>query len=150
VLVFRRPASAPKKDRNAKHNERVWFYEARADGFDPDKVQGGGRPETPERNDIPDLLRHWAGYKKSGFRDIPGVEAGALLPAGSGEPRCWWASINFIAENDYNLAAGRYKPQLVEKAPDEDPAQLIRETLAVERGIADGLEKLLQSVEEQS
>jgi type I restriction enzyme M protein len=149
VLLFRRPASA-KKDKNAKYNEKVWFYEVRADGFDPDKLQGGGRPETPERNDIRDLLQQWAAYKKSGFKDIPGVETGALLPVRSDEPRCWWASINFIAENDYNLAAGRYKPQLEATAPDEDPVQLIRETLAVELGLAVGLEKLLQSVEEQS
>ncbi len=148
VLVFRRPVSTSKSDKNKNHNARVWFYEVRADGFDPDKIQGGGRPETPERNDIPNLLHQWAGYKKSGFREIPGVEGGSLLPTGTDEPRCWWATINFIGENDYNLAAGRYKPQLAEKAPDEDPAQLIRETLAFEQDIADGLEKLLKSVEE--
>ncbi len=56
VLVFRRPASGAKKDKKAKHKEKVWFYDVRADGFDPDKISGGGRPETPERNDIPDLL----------------------------------------------------------------------------------------------
>ena len=83
-------------------------------------------------------------YKKSGFKNIPGVEAGTLLPAGSEEPRCWWATIEAVAENDYNLAAGRYKPQIAEKAPDDDPAELIRETLATEREIASGLEKLLQ------
>ncbi len=147
VLVFRRPGSFAMKDKKTKHMEKVWFYEVRADGFDPDKIQGGGRPETPDRNDIPDLLSQWAGYKKSGFKDIPGVEAEMLLPAGTEEHQCWWATIKTIAENDYNLAAGRYKPQIVEKAPDEDPVQLIQETLAIEREIADGLEKLLQEIE---
>lgn len=52
-----------------------------------------------------------------------------------------------IAENDYNLAAGRYKPQVVENAPDEDPAELIRETLTLKRDIAEGLEKLLKEIE---
>jgi hypothetical protein len=56
-------------------------------------------------------------------------------------------SIKTVAENDYNLAAGRYKPQIAEKAPDDDPAQLIRETLTIERDIAGGLEKLLREVE---
>jgi type I restriction enzyme M protein len=70
------------------------------------------------------------------------------LEPGSEEPRCWWASVKAIAENDYNLAAGRYKPQIAEKAPDEDPAELIRETLAIEREITEGLEKLLREVEE--
>lgn len=147
VLVFRRPASGAKKDKKTKHKEKVWFYDVRADGFDPDKISGGGRPETPERNDIPDLLSEWKVYKESKFSNPPGVEAGALLPPGSDEPRCWWATIKTVAENDYNLAAGRYKPQIAEKAPDDDPAQLIRETLAIEREIAEGLEKLLQEVE---
>jgi type I restriction enzyme M protein len=147
VLVFRRPATGAKQDKKSKHKEKVWFYEVRADGYDPDKISGGGRPETPERNDIPDLLHQWASYKKSGFQDLPGIEAGTLLPAGSEELRCWWATIKNIADNDYNLAAGRYKPQIAEKAPDEDPAQLIRETLAIEKEIAAGLEKLLSEVE---
>ena len=147
VLVFRRPASGAANDKGSKREEKVWFYEVRADGFDPDKIQGGGRPETPERNDIPDLLRQWASYKKSGFKDIPGVEAGTLLPVGSEDSRSWWATIATVGDSDYNLAAGRYKPQVAEKAPDDDPAQLVRETLTIEREIASGLEKLLQEVE---
>ena len=137
VLVFRRPVSE-----DARRVRKVWFYEVRAD-----KITGGGRPETPERNDIPDLLRHWKAYKSSDFQEAPGVEAGTLLEAGSEDPRCWWAMAEAVAGNDYNLAAGRYKPQVAEKAPEEDPAELIREVLAIEREIADGLEKLLKEVE---
>ena len=147
VLVFRRPPSGARKDKKTKHKEKVWFYEVRADGFDPDKISGGGRPETPERNDIPDLLSQWAGYKKSGFKDLPGAEGGTLLPTGTDEIRSWWTTIKSIEENDYNLAAGRYKPQIADKIPDDDPTQLIKETLAIERDIAGGLEKLLQEVE---
>ena len=40
VLVFRRPSSGVKHDKGAKHKEKVWFYEVRADGFDPDTIQG--------------------------------------------------------------------------------------------------------------
>lgn len=146
VLVFRRPLAI--KDRKSSiDNSKVWFYEIRADGYDPDKIQGGGRPETPERNDIPDLLKQWAEYKKSGFKKVPGVEAGTLLPSASDDLRCWWATVETIAGNDYNLAAGRYKPQIAEKAPDEDPAQLIRETLSIEHEIANSLERLLREVE---
>lgn len=136
-----------KKDRRSKYKEKVLFYEVRADGFDPDKIQGGGRPETPERNDIPDLLAKWSEYKVSGYKNPPGVEANALLNPGSEEPRCWWAAIKTIAEDDYNLAAGRYKPQIAEKAPDDDPVKLIRETLAIEQEIAEGLENLLREIE---
>lgn len=150
VLVFRRPASGAKKDKKTKDKEKVWFYEVRADGFDPDKISGGGRPETPERNDIPDLLSQWKAYKESKFSNPPGVEGGTLLQPGSEEPRCWWAAVKSVAENDYNLAASRYKPQIAENAPDEDPAELIRETLALEHEIAEGLEKLLKEVEASS
>jgi type I restriction enzyme M protein len=142
VLVFRRPTDA-----KAKNTDKVWFYEIRADGYDPDKITGGGRPETPDRNDIPDLLTQWTSYKKSAFRKAPGVEAGTLLESDSEEPRCWWASLKTVEENDFNLAAGRYKPQMAEKLPDEDPAQLIRQVLTIEREITEGLEKLLKDVE---
>jgi hypothetical protein len=54
VLVFRRPAAEPAKGKTATRH--VWFYEVRNDGYDPDKIQGGGRPETPDKNDIPELL----------------------------------------------------------------------------------------------
>jgi type I restriction enzyme M protein len=145
VLVFYRPDNGVSKKTKASH--KVWFCEIRADGFDPDKITGGARPETPDRNDIPDLLRQWTEYKKSGFKSVPGVEAGSLLPPGNAEPRCWWATVKLIADNDYNLAAGRYKPQIAEKAPDEDPTQLIREMLKIEHEIASGLEKLLHEVE---
>jgi type I restriction enzyme M protein len=142
VLVFRRPADA-----KGKKIGKVWFYEVRADGYDPDKITGGGRPETPDRNDIPDLLKQWKAFKASGFKKAPGVEASTLLAAGTEEPRCWWAETKSIAGNDYNLAAGRYKPQTASQAPTEDPAQLIRDVLALEREIASGLEKLLKDVE---
>lgn len=145
VIVFRKPENSG--DNKKKKSSKVWFYEMRADGFDPDKISGGGRPESPERNDIPDLLAQWAEYKKSGFKKPPGVEAGTLLEAGSDEPRCWWAAIKTIEDADYILAAGRYKPQIAQKSPEEDPAKLICETLTIEREIADGLEKLLRELE---
>jgi type I restriction enzyme M protein len=144
VLVFRKPMTDVKGTRQSGN---VWFYEVRNDGFDPDKIVGGGRPETPEKNDIPDLLRQWKLYKESGFKNPPGAEAGTLLQPGSEEPRCWWASSETVAENSYNLTAGRYKPQVAELAPEEDPAELIREVLTLEREIVDGLEKLLKEVE---
>ncbi len=141
VLVFRKP---PTKD--TKKIDRVWFYEVRADGYDPDKIVGGGRPETPERNDIPDLLKQWKIYKQSGFKEVLGVEAGTLLEQENQEPRSWWATAKTIVENNYNLASGRYKPQIAERAPEEDPIQLIQEALEIERDIEKSLEKLLDEM----
>ena len=147
VLIFRKPVSIENHHSKIK-NAKVWFYEIRADGYDPDKISGGGRPETPERNDIPDLIIKWVEYKKSGFKKAPGVEAGTLLPAGTEEPRCWYVTSEAITENDYNLAAGRYKPQVVEKVPDENVIELIQESLEIEREMITGLEKLLSEVED--
>ena len=144
VLVFRKPASSVT---GTKSTKKVWFYEVRNDGYDPDKIVGGGRPETPEKNDIPNLLQQWQAYKSSGFTAPSGVEAGTLLQSESENPRCWWASMETITSNDYTLAAGRYKPQIAERPPEEDPAELIREVLAIEREITAGLEKLLQEIE---
>ena len=71
-----------------KTKPEVWFYEIQNDGYDPDKIQGGARPETPESNSIPDLLAPWDEYKASGYRLPPGVEATAVFDTGSDEPRC--------------------------------------------------------------
>ena len=145
VLVFRRPTTSPDEGESA--TERVWFYEVLNDGYDPDKIQGGGRPETPEKNDIPALMEAWGEYKASRFEKPPGVEAAALLEPGTEQPRCWWARFETIAENEFNLAASRYKPRVAEEVPDEDPAELIREVLAIESEITKGLEKLLTEIE---
>jgi len=112
VIVFQRPREATKNYNSKVRNAKVWFYDVRIDGYDPDKIQSGGRPETPDRNDIPDLLRQWAEFKKTGFKEPPGVEANKVLDPGSEEPHCWWATIANVKANDYNLAAGRYKPTI--------------------------------------
>lgn len=146
VLVFRRPATELEKSQPA--TQQVWFYEIRNDGYDPDRIQRGGRPQTPADNDIPGLLAAWANYKASRFQEPLGGEAGALLNAGSEEPRCWWARFETIADNGFNLAASRYKVRIAESIPDEDPAELIREVLVIEKEITAGLEDLLCEVEQ--
>ena len=144
VLIFRHPITAPEYGAATRH---VWFYEIRNDGYDPDKIQGGGRPETPEENDIPGLLTAWTDYKNSRFETPPGVDAGTVLQPGSEEPRCWWASFETLAQSDFNLSASRYKPRVSEETLDEDPADLIREVLGIERKISDGLATLLKEIE---
>ena len=146
VLLFRRPI-IEQKEKNIQDTAKIWFYHVRADGYDPDKISGGARTETPQRNDIPDLLQQWEVYKRSGFKNPPGVETRTHLDAGTQEPRCWWASVKTVAENNYKLAAGRYKPKVMQKRPDEDPIELIREVLAIEKEICEGLEELLREVE---
>jgi type I restriction enzyme M protein len=151
VLIFRKPVDTAKsqkqKAERKKDERKVWFYEIKNDGYDPDKITGGGRPETPERNELPEMLRQWKVFRDSGFKTPPGTEAGALLPAGTAEAKCWWAKVSTIAENEFNLGAGRYKPQVGEKPPEENPVELIGKTLKLEHEIAEALEELLQEVE---
>lgn len=144
VLVIRRPANLPEQGKPA--TQKVWFYEIKNDGYDPDKIQGGGRPETPEQNDIPSMLKEWEVYKATKFTQPPGEVANTVLKPGSPEPKCWWADYEQISESDANLAASRYKPTVGEDVSDEDPAELIREVLGLERQLVDGLEKLLKEV----
>ncbi len=145
VLVFRKPVNTPEKGLSA--TQKIWFYEVKNDGYDPDKIQGGGRPETPEKNEIPGLLAAWGEYKKSGFQNPQGEKANAMLPPSSDELKCWWAEYEVIEGSDFNLTASRYKPQIAEDVPDEDPVDLIRDVLEIEQEITSGLEKLLQDVE---
>lgn len=145
VLVFRRPVNVPKTGNPA--TQKIWFYDVKNDGYDPNKIQGGTRPETPGQNDIPGLLDAWAEYKKSGFRAPPGIEANTILPPESEEPECWWVTFDTVEAGDFNLTASRYKPQIGAEVPDEDPADLIREVMGIENEIAAGLENLLKDVE---
>ncbi|MFZ4438817.1 MAG: type I restriction-modification system subunit M [Syntrophales bacterium] len=144
VLVFCRPVNPPEQGKAA--TSKVWFYELKNDGYDPDKTQGGGRPETPEQNDIPMMLKAWAEYKAGNFSQPPGEETGTILKSGSPEPKCWWADSERILEADASLAASRYKPTVGEDALDEDPVELIREVLRIEKELVEGMEKLLSEV----
>jgi len=150
ILIFRKPVEVAKPEKRKaekKNGRKVWFYEIKNDGYDPDKITGGGRPETPEKNELPEMLRQWKAYKDSGFKSPPGEKGKTRLPPGSDEPKCWWATVSMIAEDEFNLGAGRYKPQVGEKPPEEDATELINKTLKLERDITDGLEKLLKEVE---
>jgi type I restriction enzyme M protein len=157
ILVFRKPQTVAehvnekgRREREASEVRRkgvVWFYEIRNDGYDPDKISGGGRPETPEKNELPEMLRQWKAYKDSGFKAPPGTEAGALLPPGTAEAKCWWAKTSTIAENDFNLGAGRYKPQVDKSQPEEDPNELIWESAKRYQSIAEDLRQLLKKME---
>jgi len=70
-----------------------------------------------------------------------------VLEPGSEAPRCWWTPFGTIAENDFDVAASWYKPRVGEEVSDEDPVELIREVLDVERELVDDLEKLLKEIE---
>jgi len=137
VLVFRKPVSD-----ESRRVPYAWFYEIRNDGFDPDKIAGGGRVETPEQNDIPELISQWKAYKSSGFMRPPGLEAKTQLPHGSAEPRCWWVNKASLASDSYALGAAHWKPRIDEKTSREDPRALVTEALTDYRLLVAELERL--------
>lgn len=141
VLVFSKPNAGqkPKLD-------KVWFYDVRNDGYDPEKVSGGGRIETPSENQIPDLLEQWSKWKQSGFSEAPGVPSDKVLDADAIEPNSWWSTKTHIMESDYTLSASRYKPQRANQSSKEDPIELIRGALSDEKLIQKNLETLLSEL----
>lgn len=147
VLVFQKPKSTNDKKKKAQ-TDKVWFYEIANDGFNPDKITGGVRPETSDKNEIPEMLEQWQLYRKSNFKKPPGVKAGIILEPGSKPPKCWWANSKHVRENEYNLAASRYKPQVGEKPPEEEPIKLIGEVIEIEESITVGLKQVLREIEE--
>jgi type I restriction enzyme M protein len=88
----------------------VWFYDITADGFSLDDNRS-----PIEANDIPDVLNKW-----------PGREEGA---------NSYRVSIEKIKENDWSLAAGRYKLVTTEAVKHDAPADILRDVLKVENEI---------------
>ena len=95
----------------------VWFYDLTADGFSLDDKR------TPiEANDIPDVLAKW-----------PNCDEG---------PSSYRVPIEKIRENEWSLAAGRYKPVATEAVNHDSPAEILGEVLKLENeitGLADAL-----------
>ena len=142
VLVFSKPPGAAISESPVFRKRSVWFYEVRNDGYDPDKVSGGGRVETPNENGIPALLDAWATFKSTDFQSPPGPQANTLLPAEAPEPACWWATVAKIADSDYSLSAAAYKPQLASNRSNDDPRHLIEKLIELETGILAGAKEL--------
>jgi type I restriction enzyme M protein len=93
-----------------KPTQSVWFYDLTADGFSLDDKR------TPiDANDIPDLLAKW-----------PNRDEG---------PNSYRVPIEKIQQNDWSLAAGRYKPVTIEAVSHDAPMAILREVLKLESEI---------------
>jgi len=88
----------------------VWFYDLTADGFSLDDKR------TPiEANDIPDVLTKWSNREEG--------------------PNSYRVPIAKIRENDWSLAAGRYKPVTTEAANHDSPKEILGDVLKLENEI---------------
>lgn len=96
----------------------VWFYDLTADGFSLDDKR------TPiDANDIPDVLAKWSGREE--------------------EANSYRVSVEKIKQNDWSLAAGRYKPVTTETASHDAAADILGEVLKLEAQIIERGNSLL-------
>ncbi len=103
----------------------VWFYDLTADGFSLDDK----RTEIAA-NDIPDMLAKW-----------PQREEGA---------NSYCVSIDKIRENDWSLAAGRYRPVTTVDVIHDAPAEILGAVLKLEDEIVRRGKALLSQLGEPS
>jgi type I restriction enzyme M protein len=103
--------------------KRVWFYDLEADGSSLSMARKFG-PEF--LNDIPDLLAKW--------------------PERAASEKSWSASVDDLEKDDWNLTASRYNPNPSKARDHEAPETLIRQIMAKEQMIQEGLEELLEFV----
>ena len=88
----------------------VWFYDLTADGYSLDDKR-----TRIEANDIPDVIAKW-----------PGREEG---------PNSYRVPLPRIQENDWSLAAGRYKPVTTETVTHDTPKDILGDVLKLENEI---------------
>ena len=74
---------------------------------------------------------------------IPHSDILARRPGREDAPKSWRVSLAKIIENDYSLAAGRYKPVTLEAVNHDQPADILRDVLDLEDQIAAKARKLL-------
>ncbi len=141
VLVVRRPR---KKDE--PRTERVWFYQVETDGKDLGatrrELADWRNPDGTERHgDLQDMTVRFP-YRFG--KGIPSLKPDGETDAASA--RSWWASVEDIRKNNYNLTAGRYCPHQATAEEHEPPEVLINRLLDLEREIQGDLEELLAMI----
>jgi len=120
ILVFRNP-----KDETGPTTSRVWLYEVKSDGRDLGTTR---RLIDNHDGDLRDMLARWRGEEDKE------------------SDRSWWADVDKIRANNYNLTASRYRPFEAEAVEHEDPTVLINRLLELEQEIQQGLDDLLKMV----
>jgi type I restriction enzyme M protein len=93
-----------------KPTRNVWFYDLTADGFSLDD-----RRTAIEANDIPDVLAKWPAHEEG--------------------PNSYRVPIEKIRENDWSLAAGRYKSVTTKAVNHDTPGEILGDVLKLEHQI---------------
>lgn len=128
VLIFRKGGKTG----------NVMFLHADADGFRLD-----ANHDTPiEADDLPGLIDAFR-HREDRLEEWQGHEDGSEWTA-----KWWFADADTLRGADYNLSAGRYRPQSRAQVEHRDPLEILDELMAVEREIMEELEELRSVVME--
>lgn len=118
--------------------ERVLFLHADADGYKLD-----ANHDTPvAENDLPEL--------SSAFREREArwAEWSSRAPEAEWTAKWWWADVEAIRANDYNLSGSRYRPQARVEAKHRDPMELLDELRALAAEMSEEVEELALKLQE--
>jgi len=128
ILVFRKGGTT----------RNVMFLHADNDGFKLD-----ANHDTPiEADDLPDLVACF-NTRKELLEDWQGRDE-----AGEWTEKWWFADVDQLRAADFNLSAGRYRPQSRAQVEHRDPMEILDELKAMEREIMEELEELSEAVRE--
>jgi len=105
-----------------KPTESVWFYELTADGYSLDDK----RMETPDQNDIPDILAKWPTHDEG--------EKSFSVP------------IEKIRENGWQLMLSRYKPVRLSSITHESASDILADVIKMEMEIIERAKDLQKRV----
>jgi type I restriction enzyme M protein len=111
---------------------RVLFLHADNDGYKLD-----AQHDTPiEQDDLPALV---AAYKD---RDACWKKWSKRKEGEEWTEKWWFATVEELRANDYNLSAGRYRPLSQAQVEHRDPRELLDELAAIETEIAEEIAEL--------
>ncbi len=128
VLIFRKGGTT----------ERVMFLHADNDGYKLD-----ANHDTPiDADDFPTLADAYAD------RDAKWKEWQAREEGHEWGEQWWFADTDALREADFNLSAGRYRPQSRSQVEHRDPMEILDELKSIEREILEELDELSETVRE--
>jgi type I restriction enzyme M protein len=130
VLLFRKGGAT----------ERVQFLHVDNDGYKLD-----ANHDTPiEADDLPDAV---AAFKR---RDDCWREWQARDPEAEWTEKWWFANVDDIRAADFNMSAGRYRPQSQAQVQHRDPLELLDELKAIETEILEEIDTLSDKLRESA
>ena len=128
VLVFRKGGAT----------ERVMFLHADNDGFKLD----ANHDQPIEQDDLPGLIAAFRDREAS-WRQWSDRDRDA-----DWTEKWWFAGVDTIRAADFNLSAGRHRPQNRSKVEHRDPLEILEELRAIETEILGEIDELTDAVRE--